>query len=242
MTLQQFLCVIIGGILGSWKVRGQDIDIPLNLIVAAANCLSGEVQTENEQKTSQLQNDFQWMTTLASAVRYFLDSAGAERQDLHQLIKYGQRHCTNLLSYTDQSLPSLFGLCSLEVLLSAWGNTELPPSARAHILRRYVENTYKDRGFLRDAIIEAAQGEGTILQYTYLFPKNRTKGRDEKHFTSAGVSLGSENLHSHTASSSIPSKRKFTGDENASLPEENDFTPIVWEDRNQKQGGHDQKR
>lgn len=235
VSLQQFLCVILGDILDTWNVMSHDWELTFKLIIVIAECLSDETDSEIHMTQSQLYDEFRWIHPLASAANFFLQSSGTDRQNLRRLIKYGQRHCSKFIIPSDEPLPLLFGLCKLELLLSSWERFGIPSAGRTHILRHYLENTYGNSGVLTDAIIETGDAASTTIWYIDLYPENRQTKKDLhepydiSEFLAEPVQDEVEDENSQAVSHcSVPSKRKFIEDDPISLQEETSKPPLVW--------------
>ncbi|KAF2657230.1 hypothetical protein K491DRAFT_626902 [Lophiostoma macrostomum CBS 122681] len=189
LTFSQFLCVILGAVLGNWKLPTEHLDAAMKVMATIQEDLNVILRKERRNWVE----DASWLRVLAQDAKFYLDADGVEKKQLYRLIRYGQRRCANLLCPNNGSPPPFFGLLAMERLIPTldpiYGAIRRENNAskenpltdpRIKFLRQWVLAKF-DEDFLQDALIEYIDAFHDKLHYMFVLPhkKKRKYGQVE---------------------------------------------------------------
>ena len=115
IPFSDFAFVVLGSLLGGWKVPGVSLEVALNLI----RTVSKPFSDPSPSSRLGLGSDMAWASMLVDAVTEFNQSRDARRQHITRLISFGQRRHVWFRSH---GLAPMFGLTDLCTLLVAFGD------------------------------------------------------------------------------------------------------------------------
>ncbi|KAL7945338.1 hypothetical protein V8C42DRAFT_322840 [Trichoderma barbatum] len=161
VPFDNFILVVVGGVLCSWKLSGLDIDNALELIKYIGNASRPSKLAGTEQEKPAFRNwnghDWvKWLSLFTTAIDHYTQSTGIEKQSLTRLIRFGQRNCSEFLASQQHHPAPAFGLTSFSSLLKSfdadiearisfirnWAIRELDPRAASVAVIRYRQSQW----------------------------------------------------------------------------------------------------
>jgi hypothetical protein len=112
VSFDNFLVVVVGGIVRRWGAAGSDISSVMEFLITLAD----SVRESKEELTY-------WLEALAHAAELFRQSVGDDRSELSRLFEFGRRRCTSFLAAEHPSIP-LFGLANINNILDVLNDDE----------------------------------------------------------------------------------------------------------------------
>ena len=154
ISIDQFLLVALGSLLGCWRTKYTDLEAAAGLIVDMWHTISSAVSTETTVSN--------WLRTLADAAQSFVDSSGDYRRECLQLVKAGRRRYFNLLGGR-QNLPlPYFGLSTCQVFFDLLCGVE----ERIWLLREVASQHPKGS---QRMVIQYMAEKASVIKKTYDF-------------------------------------------------------------------------
>lgn len=180
VTFDQFPCVILGAVLGSWGWKEADISIPLKVIL----------MLDSARIPNMLPTPIpEWLQLLRKTVEDFDLSEDLEKDQRSRLIAFGRRKCTHMLCPRSKWPAPVFGLTDFKMLLRSFEGrngstmdkmlTILPE--KIDFLRRWAVINSSEC-YLEGAIICYLEEGANTLKFTDLLQRtigNRRKGTEE---------------------------------------------------------------
>lgn len=141
ISFSDFTFVVLGSLLGGWKIPGVSLEVGLNLIRTVSKPFS------NPPPSSRL-GDMAWASMLVDAVTEFNQSRDGRRQHITRLISFGQRRHAWFRCHGPAPMFGLTDLCTLLVafgddtkgridFLRNWAVMALGPELQAHAIIRF---------------------------------------------------------------------------------------------------------
>lgn len=144
VAFEDFLFVSLGAILGGWKLPSSRLDAGLELIYNFA----ATVKRPRE--------GIEWLRTLANAIELYTKSRDVRRQEITQLLLFGQRRSREFLDPNTDKIAPFFGLTDFTCLatsfsnyssgfvyfLKMWALKNLKASKAKHAVIRYHTTSY----------------------------------------------------------------------------------------------------
>ncbi|KAJ5202033.1 uncharacterized protein N7498_006696 [Penicillium cinerascens] len=110
ITFNQFQAVVLGSVLSSWNFLDPNIELPCEIINILGRSLPPGASC----------GDLGWLGILFETTKLLQNAKNPEKDELHRLVRFGQRRCAGFISDQNARPPPVFGLANLEnVLLAA---------------------------------------------------------------------------------------------------------------------------
>lgn len=199
VQFEDFILVVIGGVLCSWQQSMLDVDDALELIKYIGNTAGASPASyinSKEPPSFRSWSGHDWTKCLSlftTAIDRYTQSTGVEKQNLTRLIRFGQRNCANSLASQKHYPAPAFGLTNFPFLLGSLGSGS---EAAISFLRNWAARELKPRT-AAVAVIRYRRSQWVKYHYTNIIVDAESEPPLKKQRVGSNLHVGMTSTSSH---------------------------------------------